>query len=229
MQVVLPFARVAVPLLSRLHDSPEKYRAAYAKMLRAALLATTPGIAFAIVMAHALIVTVLGQRWEAAAPIFAWLGVCALAAPINLSASWLFVSQNRPRQQLGWSCVGTAIMVVAFLVGLPWGVVGVAMATACFVWLLQAPLLWWGVTREGPVRIEDLGRAFYPAFLAGAVSFATLWLAKSALLGMGAVGLPLALAISYVVHVVTLACLPEGNRTLRELWDLRSMFGRGAI
>jgi PST family polysaccharide transporter len=229
MQVVLPFARVAVPLLSRLHDSPEKYRAAYAKMLRAALLATTPGIAFAIVMAHALIVTVLGQRWEAAAPIFAWLGVCALAAPINLSASWLFVSQNRPRQQLGWSCVGTAIMVVAFLVGLPWGVVGVAMATACFVWLLQAPLLWWGVTREGPVRIEDLGRAFYPAFLAGAVSFATLWLAKPALLGMGAVGLPLALAISYVVHVVTLACLPEGNRTLRELWDLRSMFGRGAI
>lgn len=228
-QIVLPFARVAVPLLSRLHDSPEKYRAAYTKMLGATLLATTPGIAFAVVLAHQLVVTVLGQRWEAAAPIFAWLGVSALAVPINLSASWLFISQNRTRLQLAWSCIGTTIVVVAFLVGLPWGVVGVAASTACFVWLLQAPLLWWGVTREGPVRLADLGRAFYPAFLAGAASFGALWLAKDALAGLGGVGLPLALVASYVVHAATLACLPEGNRTLRELWDLRSMFGRSAI
>lgn len=228
-QIVVPFARIAVPLLSRLHDSPEEYRATYTKMLRVTLLATTPGIAFAVVMAHQLIVTVLGQRWEATAPIFAWLGVSALAVPINLSASWLFISQNRTRQQFGWCCVGTTIIAVAFLVGLPWGVVGVAASSACFVWLLQAPLLWWGVTRDGPVRLADIGHAFYPALLAGAASFAALWLAKPALLDLRGVGLLLALAGSYLVHVATLACLPEGSRALGELWGLRSMFGRRAI
>lgn len=228
VQVVLPFARVAIPLLSRLQDSPEKYRNAYTKTLRATLLATTPGIILAIVMARPLVVTVLGQRWEGAAPIFAWLSLGALITPINLSTSWLFISQSRPRQQLAWCSVVTAILVVAFLVGLPWGVVGVAASTACFVWLLQMPLLVWGVTREGPVRIGDIAQACYPVLLAGLASFTAVWLGKDEFLHLGSAGLALALATSYLVHAATLACFPEGNRTLRELWDLRSMFGRSA-
>jgi PST family polysaccharide transporter len=226
MQIVMPFTRIAVPLLSRLQDDPERYRAAYKRVMRTVLLLTTPGIVFAIAFAHPLVTTVLGERCDASADIFAWLGLGALLTPLGVSASWLFISQNRPRQQLLFCCISTTIMVTSFIIGVQWGALGLARTGTLFVWLLQAPMLFWGVTRTGPVRLRDIGQLLYPACLAGAVTFAVLCAARGALAGQTVLLLPLALAAGYVVHATALACLPEGPQALRELWDLRLMFAR---
>jgi len=103
IQLTTPFTRVAVPLLSRLQDEPDHYRAAYARLLRAVLFATTPAILFAIVMAPALVPLVLGRRWIAVTPLFVWFGVSALLSPVNSSTNWLFISQNRPQQEVRWT------------------------------------------------------------------------------------------------------------------------------
>jgi polysaccharide transporter, PST family len=228
VQIVTPFARVAVPLLSRLQGDPKKYRDAYSKIMRIMLLTTTPGIVFAMAFAHPLVLSVLGSRWMAAAPIFVWLGFGALLAPISISTSWLFISQNRPRQQFLWCCVGTAILVAAFVVGLHWGAVGVAACTAIFAWIFQAPMLLWGVTRRGPVRLRHIIQLLYPACLAGTITFAALLAVRDMLPPSTLLSLPLELVAAYVIHAAVLACVPEGLQALRELWELRSMFARAA-
>ncbi len=221
MQITTPFARVAVPLLSRLVDEPDRYRAAYTRLVRAVLFATTPAVVYAIVMALPLVVRLLGPRWAGAAPVFVWFGLGALLAPVNTSTNWLFISQNRPRQEVRWNSLGAVLSLLAVLCGLHWGATGVAAARTSFSCLLWTPSLWWAVTREGPVRAGDLMRAVYPTCIAGAAAFLALRLAYALLIGRGLPGLAWGLALSYLVFTVCYACVPEGNRALRELRTLR--------
>jgi polysaccharide transporter, PST family len=220
LQMAMPFTRVAVPLLSRLQDEPQRYRAAYTRLLRAVLFATTPAIIFATVMAHHLVLLVLGPRWLPAAPLFIWFGVGALLTPINFSTNWLFISQNRARQELRWNIVEAVIALCAALAGLPWGAEGVAAAMVIASVLLWTPPLCWAATREGPVRLADLVRALYPTAIAGVGSFAAVWLLAPLLAHRGLVGVAWAVTASYAVFTICYACVPEGQRALREAWAI---------
>ena len=227
-QVTTPFSRIAVPLLSRLVDSPDRYRAAFARMLQAALLMTTPGIVFAVVAADSLVPCLLGTSWRAAAPIFAWLGGGTLALPLLASTTWLLISQGRARQQFVWGSTGSGLIVISFLVGLPWGPVGVAKASTLFVVLLQLPILCWAATREGPVGPRALARIIAP-FAAAGLCDAVVLLGLQQVMLVPGLGELMGLALlSYVINGGVLACLPAGRTVLRDAWSLRGSFFREA-
>jgi len=221
MQLTTPFTRITVPLLSRLQAEPDRYRNTFSQVLRALLLVTLPGLVWGIVFADQVIVTLLGARWQAAGPIFAALGVGSLLLPVNNAMTWLFISQGRTREQLVWGAVGSGIVLVSFVVGLPWGPVGVATASAGFAWVIGAPLLFWAATRSGPVGLRDLMSAVFPVALASLGAGVILALIPSEFWLGGVVGLAAALIGSYTVTAMVLACLPTGNRMLRDLWRLR--------
>jgi len=229
VQITTPFTRVALPLLSRLIDDPERYRAAYSRAVRAVLLAAVPGIMFAIVLARPLIVAVLGSRWSNTAPMFAWLGGGTLIAPVIMSLSWLFISQGRTGEQLVWCCVSTAALAASFLLGLPWGPVGVSAAWTLAAWLIQCPLVTWAATRRGPVRIGDLVRAVYPLLLVSVVTSIGMWLVEPRLAQMGRIGLLEGLLGAYAAFGCLLACWPGGSEVLQDVWALRTTFRRAVV
>jgi len=117
-QINGPFTKVALPLLARTRDEPEVYRRAYLRMIEVILLLTYPGVVFAVCTSHQLIVTVLGDRWSGAVPIFAVLGVGALFAPIGNSTGWLFITQERTREMRNWGTLSSLLFTVSFVVGL---------------------------------------------------------------------------------------------------------------
>jgi len=220
-QLTTPFARVAVPLLSRLHDDPGRYRDAYVGLLSAVLAATTPAILFATVMASPLVLHLLGSGWVGVVPVFVWFGVGALLAPINISTNWLFISQNRPKQEMRWSALASTLSLASCVAGLHWGVVGVAAARIIVGGVVSTPLLWWAVTGEGPVGRGDLARALYPAGIAGAAAFAALKLVDPIVTSRGLAALASALALAYIAYAVCYCLVPEGNRTIRSVWRMR--------
>jgi PST family polysaccharide transporter len=155
-QMTAPAARVAVPLLSRLGEEEAEYRGAYLTMLGAVLALTVPGLLCAMLFAGPIIDVLLGTRWAAAAPIFAWLALCAITLQLRQAAGWLFVSQGRAQEQLKWGGLGSVAIVLSYLIGIHWGPVGVAIAMALSSGLIQVPLIWWAVTRSGPIRGGDI-------------------------------------------------------------------------
>jgi len=221
MQLTTPFTRITVPLLSRLQTEPDRYRNTFRQVLRALLLVTLPGLVWGIVFANEVIVTLLGARWQAAGPIFAALGAGSLLLPVNNGITWLFISQGRAREQLIWGAAGSGIVLVSFVVGLPWGPVGVATASAGFAWLIGAPLLFWAATRSGPVRLPDLMGTIAPIALAVLGAGVVLTLIPGGIWPSSVAGLAAALVGSYAATAMMLACLPAGNRMLRDLWRLR--------
>lgn len=221
MQIATPFQRVAVPLLSRLQDDPQRYRTAYAHLLRAVLCATTPAVIFAICTANRLVPLLLGPRWDAAVPFFVWFGIGALLTPINASTNWLFISQGRAAQEMRWNVIAAGIAIGAALAGLPWGATGVAASKVCAGILVGTPLLWWKVTQEGPIHLSNLLRTLYPNAIAGVAALAAVWFGLPALAPLGLLGLAATLCLSYGAYAVCYACIPEGNRALQALLPLR--------
>src|SRR2546423_637902 len=144
-QVNAPFGSVAVPALSRLNDEPERYRAAFARILEKIAMLTMPGVAFMIAAADWIVLLMLGPQWTQTARIFMLLGAAAFVQPLAKSAHWLFTTQGRGREIFRWGLLSGSIAVVSIVVGLRWGAVGVAASYAATDLCVTTPLLFWYV------------------------------------------------------------------------------------
>jgi polysaccharide transporter, PST family len=226
-QLFIPVGRVATPLLTRLRPDPHRYKHAYLDMLGIMMLATTPGILFAMMMSRPLMLFLLGPRWEAVAPIVAWLSLGALAGPIYSSTFWLFTTQDRTRRQMIYVAVTSSTSIMAFVAGLPWGPVGVAAGAALSFLLISTPLVCWGATKDGLVTPRDLMIALLPLLFAGSATVAALQLVRTYLLVEGAATLAATAVLSYGSFVGVLLCLPFGQPVVRRAWHFGALLTHG--
>jgi O-antigen/teichoic acid export membrane protein len=162
-----PLSAVAVPALSRLVGEPERYRRAYCEAVESIQMVSVPATAFLIVSADWVILVALGSQWHAAAGIYAFLGLAGLVQPLASSTGWLFTSQGRVSEMSRWGLIGGVLSITSFIVGLPWGAAGVAAAYGGTGLAVRAPLLFWYVSRNGPVRQRDLYRTLSLPLAAG--------------------------------------------------------------
>ena len=226
-QLLIPVGRVAIPLLTRLRSDPCRYKSAYLDTLRMMMLAAVPGILFTITMARPLIVFLLGPRWEGVAPVFSWLSLGGLASPLYSSTFWLFTTQDQTKRQVIYVTVTSAISVLAFVAGLPWGPVGVAAGAGLSFVLISTPLVCWGATKHGIVTAFDLIAALSPFVIAGSVTAATLELVETCAPVHGAGLLAMSAALSYGTFVGVLLCLPFGQPIVRRAWHFGTLLTQG--
>src|SRR5262245_5305024 len=123
-----PVGQVMLPVLSRLRDDGPRYRRAFLVALRGLAFVCVPGVAVAAASSDRLIPLLLGKHWAEASPIFFWLSLAALTTPISNSTGWLFITSGRTASMMRWGVFDTIITLIAFVVGLPWGPRGVAIA-----------------------------------------------------------------------------------------------------
>jgi PST family polysaccharide transporter len=217
-QINEPLTSVAVPALSRLTDSPERYRQAYLRLLEKVALVTMPGVALMIATSDWLVLIVLGPQWGATARIFALLGITGLFQPIANTTGWLLITQGRTHHQFQWGLIGGTIAIVAIVAGLPWGAVGVAASYACARVFLADPLLYWFVGRSGPVRMSDFYRAIAPVTCASLCALlATLAFRHWNTLNSPLLGLLVAAFITGATTLAVLFIIPAGRAALRDV------------
>src|SRR5262245_48537269 len=155
-QFMLPLGRIMFPLLSRLQANPERYRKAYLESVSLLMIATQPGLAFAIVFADDLFLILFGPHWVPAAQIFRWLGVAGLLQVMNSPTGWLYLSQGRAGEFFKIGLYSSVATVLSFVAGLPWGAIGVAIAYTITEYLVRLPVAWSVIGRTGPVSTFDL-------------------------------------------------------------------------
>src|SRR5438874_11711735 len=212
-QINNPLVAVAVPALSRLTDSPERYRAAYLKIVEKIAMITMPGIVFMIAMSDSLVLFLLGQQWREAGRIFMLLGVAAIMQPVTKTSWWLFSTQGRTRDLFRWGLISAAIAMLSIIAGLPWGALGVAATYAVSDFCLTTPLLFWYVGRQGPVRTSDFYRTIAPFVCASLAVLAVLFFCRAwhEIYGHPVVRLALAFGIAVAVSLLVLAVLPASR------------------
>lgn len=220
-QINGPLGTVAIPALSRLADSPERYRSAYLRILQKLSMLTMPLVAFMIVTSDWLVLLLLGPQWLQTGRIFMWLGIAALIQPVTKTCWWLFISQGRSSEMLRTGILTSGVSVACIIAGLPWGAVGVAAAYAASELLLVTPIIFWRVTRQGPLRIADFLKTIAPGACASLSVLSILVISRVWLLSVPlALRLAMAFGVTAVVSAGVLSVIPAGRAAMQSSRDM---------
>jgi PST family polysaccharide transporter len=141
-QLNAPLSTIMVPALSRLQNDPERFARYYLRTANLIMWIATPIFGFLFVAAEPVILLVLGHQWRAAAPVFRFLCIAALALLLSSPTNWLLVCRGQSGRLLKLVLILTPIFVGSYVVGLPFGIKGVALSSSLvlvgiFPWVLR--------------------------------------------------------------------------------------------
>jgi O-antigen/teichoic acid export membrane protein len=132
-----PLQRIMSPAFCRIQDEPERIASAWARVTRLQGSITVPALAGLVVVAPDFVPVVLGGHWSAAVPVvqlLAWVGIVQALQSLNVD---ILMARGRTRTIFCFSIVLCSAHIVAFTIGLQWGVVGVAASYAISTTLVE--------------------------------------------------------------------------------------------
>jgi O-antigen/teichoic acid export membrane protein len=166
---------VAFSALSRVHDDPDRLRRYFLRGYTLILGMTVPVTALCALFANDIIQVCLGPKWMAATPILRLLAPTIFVFAIANPLSWLLMSLGLVRRSLAMTLVISPILIVGYLIGLPYGPNGVAFAYSTVMLLWVFPLIAWAVHGTAVSFRDVLTTAYKPlasGVVAGALVFA---------------------------------------------------------
>lgn len=168
---------VAFSALSRLQDDPVRFKAYFLKGYSLVVSMTIPVTIFCGVFADEIVTVVLGRQWSEAAPIFRLMSPTILIFAMINPLSWVLFSVGLQRRSLKISLTMTPLLVVAYLIGLPYGANGVAAAYSAVMALWLVPHIAWCLHGTS-ISLKELFSAISRPLLSGLI-------AAGAVIGIG--------------------------------------------
>ncbi len=213
-----PVSGVAVPILSRLQDKPDQFRATYRKAIQMLVSIGMPIVAFMFVAADGVVLVVLGEQWLETVPIFRMLAPAAFVGTFNVATGWVFISLGQTDRQFRWGLLSTAVMSCGFVVGLHWGPIGVAAACSIVMCGLRLPALIY-CFRRAPVGISDLFGALWRPALTSVTAAAGLYLTDTFVSfdTIPVAALLFDMAVYTLLYAASWLIVPSGRRTIQEI------------
>jgi len=210
-----PIGQVLVPLLSRIQADPIKYRSTYTDATSLIMIVAQPGILFAIICAPQFFDFLLGDKWIPVAPIFQWLGIAGLHQVMSSTIGWLFLSQGRGGDLFKVGTYAAFITIASFIIGLPWGAVGVAASYTIANYVVLVPLIWVSVGFHGPVSCWDLIKLAIPHAVAMLATAIVLGFLQYGFPSMGLLQMAALVALSYLVYISVILMFETKRELLR--------------
>ena len=165
---------VAFSALSRLQHDPVRLKAYFLKGYSLVLAMTLPITVACALFADDIVLVFLGLKWKPAGIIFRLLAPTILVFAVANPLSWLLTSLGLVRRSLKMSLVIAPIMIVSYVIGLPYGPKGVAFAYSAVMILWIIPVIVWSVHGTG-ISVRDVlltaGRPSVSSIVAAALAF----------------------------------------------------------
>ena len=137
-----PLGSVAIPLLSRLQDDQTSFQRMYCRFANLIAWLTVPLVSYMCINSKHIVSILWGASWSMAAPLLQVLALAALGQSILSSTGWIYVARDKTDVMLKVGALTAVITIAAFVIGLPYGAIGVATAYAIAVNVLILPLLY---------------------------------------------------------------------------------------
>jgi PST family polysaccharide transporter len=134
---------VALSSLSRLQDDPTRQRRYFLKGYTLLMSLTMPLTIGCALFGNDIILVMLGSQWTEAAPVFRLLTPMVLVFGM-INPLWpLLLSAGKQGRSLYLAMVLSPLMIVAAVIGIPYGPTGVATAFSTTMTLWLVPHVYW--------------------------------------------------------------------------------------
>jgi len=213
-KVIPPLNEVAFPAYARLQAEPARLQAAFLKAIALIMLISCPVYAGLAVTAPEAVYTLFGAKWLEMVPLVQLFAIAMPFMTLHVLMAPAVNALGHPRITVRCSAFGAVVMPLMFLIGVQFGVNGLAMGWVIGMPLVLAFTLWQSCPVIG-VRVRDVLIACAPGVGAAAAMAALVWTMRVGLAGaldsnLGEVMARLALlaglgALSYVLLLRMLA------------------------
>jgi PST family polysaccharide transporter len=231
-QLIGPLHSVALAALSRLNQDPARFRRRLANSLGiVAFIGMGVGADLTLV-GKDVVRLVLGPKWSESGRIFELFGPGIGAMLLCGAVGWIHLSIGRPGRWLRWALVESAATALLFVLALPWGPAGIAVAWSVSYWTLLIPAFWYAGRPIG-FGISSLIAAVWRYSAASLMAaLATAAITRGTLLSASSVGVGAALeaiiiisSVFVTLYVGTVILLHWGCTPLRQLASLLRELG----
>ena len=127
-QVSSVVTRVMFPALSVIQDDKEKVKQIYLRATRMIALVTFPAMVALLVLARPFVLAVLGEKWSGVVMILELFCLTGLGHSIGTTTGWIYYSQGRTDIMFKWGVFAGTVRLIAMILGLRWGIMGVAFS-----------------------------------------------------------------------------------------------------
>ena len=209
------------PVFSRLQDDRARLAAVWLRVVRLVAAVAVPAMLGLVVLAPDFVTAVFGSKWHDAAPVMRILACVGLLFVLQGLNSVVLQAVGRTRTLFVYSVISFIAGVGSFILGLRWGIVGVA---ACFavVSAVMQPFYMGLTARAVGVGPRECIAAVAGVLQASALVVGAVLLVKHLLVGAGASpGLTVLLASLVGALVYIPACWWRAPEVIRELVTLR--------
>ena len=218
-RLLLPLQDALYPALSRWQDDRQRMTSAWLRVERAVAAIVAPAMLGLAVVAPDFVDVVLGERWHSAIPVLQVLAVVALLQSLASLSDRVLQALDQTRTILRFYIVQLVVTLPAFVLGLHWGIVGVAICYGV-VNLVLCPAYVLLTTRALGTSFWSLPRCLAGVALLSAVMTGAVWAARAVLIQEGVSAgarLVLCIAVGAAVYLPLAAWrLPELRRDLRQ-------------
>jgi O-antigen/teichoic acid export membrane protein len=166
---------VVFAALSRLQDDPNRFKNYFLKGYSVIIALTLPITIACALFANDIILILLGPKWKETIVIFQLLTPTILVFALINPFAWLLYSIGLVGRSLKIALVIAPLVIVAYVIGLPYGPRGVAFAYSAVMTLWLVPHIAWcihGTMISGRDILKASSQPFLSAIMAAAVAFA---------------------------------------------------------
>lgn len=159
-------SRALFPVMSRQQAVPEEMADLYLRTLAMIAFVTAPMMAGLIVLREPFIAVLLGSRWLAMSDVLMWLSAVGFVSSLTCTTGSVLMARGRTNYLFYLGIVGVVLQVPAFVIGLRWGVEGVAAGH--LVATVVTAVIAFGVV----LRVLEKGAAQFAQSVAKPMAFA---------------------------------------------------------
>jgi len=165
-QIRGPMTNVAMPVLSMLKNQPVRYRKYYQRIIDIMATLTVPMTTYCVIEADFIIRLVLGPQWMGAVDVFRILAIAGMIQPVAGTRGLILLSNGYSQRYFYWGIFNAIFCIISFIVGLPYGIEGIAGAYALANYVILIPSLFY-CFHETPVTVSLFLKTFFAPLLSG--------------------------------------------------------------
>ncbi|HKQ25250.1 MAG TPA: MOP flippase family protein [Burkholderiales bacterium] len=132
-------SRVMFPLYSRMQDDTGQFGRTYLKVASAIALVSFPLMLGLTALAEPFVLTMFGAAWTPVIPLLLILAPLGALQSVTTTVGTIYTAKGRTDLALWWTIGAGLLFVLSFVLGLPWGILGVTVSYASMFLLLTYP------------------------------------------------------------------------------------------